>query len=29
MAHRAGVPTGIDVFWTGLINAMVDTGALM
>ena len=29
MAHRAGVPTGIDVFWTGLISAMVDTGALM
>lgn len=29
MAHRASVPTGIDVFWTGLISAMVDTGALM
>lgn len=29
MAHRAGVPTGIDVFWTGLISAMVETGALM
>ncbi len=29
MAHRAGVPTGIDVFWTGLISAMVETDALM
>ncbi|MEQ8509181.1 MAG: ABC transporter substrate-binding protein [Rhodospirillaceae bacterium] len=29
LAHRAGVPTGIDVFWTGLIAAMAKTGALM
>lgn len=29
LAHRSGVPTGIDVFWTGLISAMVETGALM
>jgi iron(III) transport system substrate-binding protein len=29
LAHRSGVPTGIDVFWTGLISAMVETNALM
>ncbi len=29
LAFRNGVPTGIDVFWTGLISAMVDTGAIM
>lgn len=28
LAYRSGVPTGIDVFWTGLVIALMETGAL-
>ncbi len=28
LAYRSGVPTGIDVFWTGIVIALINTGAL-